>query len=60
VITPDPLPHRHGLPLPERNQTIAGHEVDAVYRAHHLVIELDSRRFHTTPNAFEHDRDRDA
>jgi very-short-patch-repair endonuclease len=51
---------RHRLPLPERNQTIAGHEVDAVYRAHHLVIELDSRQFHTTPKAFEQDRDRDA
>ena len=55
-----PLPQRHHLPLPERNQTIAGHEVDAVYREHHLVIELDSRQFHTTPRAFEHDRDRDA
>jgi very-short-patch-repair endonuclease len=51
---------RHQLPLPEFNQVIAGHEVDAVYRAQHLVIELDSRQFHTTPTAFEQDRDRDA
>ena len=51
---------RHRLPLPEFNQTIAGHEVDAVYRDHHLVIELDSRQFHTTTRAFEQDRDRDA
>jgi very-short-patch-repair endonuclease len=51
---------RHKLPLPERNQTIAGHEVDAVYRDEHLVIELDSRQFHATPRAFEQDRDRDA
>ena len=51
---------RHRLPLPELNQQIAGHEVDAVYRTHQLVIELDSRQFHTTPRAFEHDRDRDA
>jgi very-short-patch-repair endonuclease len=51
---------RHRLPLPERNQRIAGHEVDAVYRAQRLVIELDSRQFHTTHNAFEQDRDRDA
>jgi very-short-patch-repair endonuclease len=51
---------RYKLPLPERNQTIAGHEVDAVYRQHHLVIELDSRQFHATPRAFEQDRDRDA
>jgi predicted transcriptional regulator of viral defense system len=27
---------RHKLPLPELNQTIAGHEVDAVYRQHRL------------------------
>jgi very-short-patch-repair endonuclease len=51
---------RHRLPLPEFNQTIAGHEVDAVYRDEHLVIELDSRQFHATPRAFEQDRDRDA
>ena len=51
---------RHDLPLPERNQPIAGHEVDAVYREQKLVIELDSRQFHTTPRAFERDRDRDA
>ena len=51
---------RHRLPLPEFNQQIAGHEVDAVYREQHLVIELDSRQFHATPHAFEHDRDRDA
>jgi very-short-patch-repair endonuclease len=51
---------RHRLPLPEFNQRVAGHEVDAVYRAQKLVIELDSRQFHTTPSAFEQDRDRDA
>jgi len=51
---------RHHLPLPERNQLIAGREVDAVYRAQKLVIELDSRQFHTTTRAFEQDRDRDA
>jgi very-short-patch-repair endonuclease len=51
---------RHHLPLPELNSQVAGHEVDAVYREQQLVIELDSRRFHTTPRAFENDRDRDA
>ena len=51
---------RHHLPLPELNQIIAGHEVDAVYHQSNLIIELDSRQFHTTPHAFENDRDRDA
>jgi very-short-patch-repair endonuclease len=51
---------RHKLPLPELNQTTAGHEVDAVYREQRLIIELDSRQFHTTTHAFEQDRDRDA
>jgi very-short-patch-repair endonuclease len=51
---------RHQLPIPELNQQLAGHEVDAVYRAQRLVIELDSRQFHATTRAFEQDRDRDA
>ena len=51
---------RHDLPLPEFNQLIADHEVDAVYREQKLVIELDSRQFHSTAHAFENDRDRDA
>jgi very-short-patch-repair endonuclease len=51
---------RHRLPLPEFNQTVAGHEVDAVYRKQKLVIELDRGQFHTTTRAFEQDRDRDA
>jgi very-short-patch-repair endonuclease len=51
---------RHHLPVPELNQRIQGHEVDALYREQKLVIELDSRQFHSTPRAFEQDRDRDA
>lgn len=51
---------RHGLPTPEVNQWIAGHEVDAVWRTHSLVAELDSYTFHTTNSAFEGDRERDA
>jgi very-short-patch-repair endonuclease len=51
---------RHRLPIPEVNQWIAGHEVDAVWRTHGLVAELDSYTFHTTQQAFEQDRERDA
>jgi very-short-patch-repair endonuclease len=51
---------RHRLPVPETNQKIAGHEVDAVWRTHNLIVELDSYTFHTTQHAFEQDRERDA
>jgi very-short-patch-repair endonuclease len=51
---------RHRLPVPETNQRIAGHEVDFVWRTHHLVAELDGYAFHTTKSAFERDRERDA
>jgi very-short-patch-repair endonuclease/predicted transcriptional regulator of viral defense system len=50
----------HGLPTPEVNQVIAGHEVDILWRHHKLVVELDSRTHHDTDAAFETDRDRDA
>jgi Protein of unknown function (DUF559) len=50
--------HRHGLPVPEMNQIVAGYEVDAIWREHKLIVELDGREFHE--NAFEEDRERDA
>jgi very-short-patch-repair endonuclease len=50
--------HRHGLPTPETNQIVAGYEVDVIFRAQRLVVELDGREYHE--NAFEEDRDRDA
>ncbi len=50
--------HRHGLPVPEMNQIVAGYEVDALWREHKLIVELDGREFHE--NAFEEDRERDA
>jgi hypothetical protein len=51
---------KHALPRPEVNQRIAGHEVDAVWRAQRLIVELDGRAFHDGPAAFERDRERDA
>ena len=51
---------RYRLPVPELNQQIAGHKVDAVWRAQKLIAELDSYRFHATRQAFERDRERDA
>lgn len=51
---------RHGLPRPEVNQRVAGHEVDMLWRRQRLVVELDGRTFHDHDRAFERDRDRDA
>jgi hypothetical protein len=50
---------RFGFPEPELNAKIEGLEVDAVWREHRLVVELDSRAFHMTVAAFETDRERD-
>jgi very-short-patch-repair endonuclease len=51
---------RHGLPIPETGQRIAGHLVDFVWREQRLVAELDGWEFHGTRASFESDRDRDA
>jgi hypothetical protein len=49
---------RYGLPPPEVNQIVAGHEVDFLWRDQRLIVELDGRAHHE--HRFEHDRDRDA
>jgi len=51
---------RYGLPRPEMNALVAGHEVDAVFVAQKLIVELDSWEFHQDRGAFETDRNRDA
>jgi hypothetical protein len=51
---------RYGIPRPEINQRVAGHEVDAVWREQGLVVELDSREYHDDDQSFETDRERDA
>jgi very-short-patch-repair endonuclease len=48
------------LPRPEVNAQLLGHEVDLLWRDRRLAVELDGRRTHDTPNAFESDRRRDA
>jgi Transcriptional regulator, AbiEi antitoxin/Protein of unknown function (DUF559) len=48
---------RHGLPRPEVNATVAGYEVDMLWRRQRLIAELDGRAFH---GDFERDRDKDA
>jgi very-short-patch-repair endonuclease len=39
---------------------VAGYEVDALFAAERLIVELDSWDFHSDREAFESDRDRDA
>jgi len=50
----------YGLPRPEVNETIAGHEVDMLWRDERLIVELDSRDYHDADQPFERDRDKDA
>lgn len=54
------LVERAGLPMPRVNEDVEGHEVDFHWPRARLVVELDSRTWHTDPTAFEADRRRDA
>jgi hypothetical protein len=49
----------HGLPQPIQNPHVLGHEVDALWPAAKLVVELDSWEHHGHRTAFERDRARD-
>lgn len=49
-----------GLPLPEVNAVLHGYEVDCVWRAEKVVVEIDGYAFHGSRAAFERDRRRDA
>jgi len=51
---------RYGLPRPEVNEKVGDYIVDLLWRRERLVVELDSRAWHLTPDAFENDRRRDA
>lgn len=51
---------RYALPRPRVNVRVAGHLVDALFAAEHLIVELDGWEFHHDRGAFEDDRNRDA
>ena len=51
---------RFGLPTPEVNTVVAGHEVDALFAEEKVIVELDSWPFHSSRTSFEDDRKRDA
>jgi very-short-patch-repair endonuclease len=50
---------QHGLPLPEVNARVGPFKVDFLWRAHQLIVEVDSWRYHGDRMAFDRDRARD-
>ena len=48
-----------GLPRPELNVKVLGHEVDFLWRSARVVAEVDSYAFHSSASSFAQDRRRD-
>jgi very-short-patch-repair endonuclease len=48
------------LPAPITNTRVRGHEVDLLWAEQRLIVEVDGFAFHSTRQAFERDRLRDA
>jgi very-short-patch-repair endonuclease len=48
------------LPAPEVNARIGGYEVDFLWRDRRLVVEVDGFAYHSSREAFERDRRKDA
>jgi hypothetical protein len=51
---------RHGLPTPTTNAKLFGHEVDALFAAEKVIVEIDHWDTHNSYKSFESDRERDA
>jgi very-short-patch-repair endonuclease len=49
-----------GLPIPETNVRLGRWEVDFLWRAEKLAVEVDAYSTHSSPFAFERDRRKDA
>jgi Transcriptional regulator, AbiEi antitoxin len=73
LIDPDEAPTRspkedeflvfcaqHGLPRPKVNAILHGFEVDALFEAEKVVVQIDGWDFHKSHESFESDRDKDA
>ena len=50
---------RYDLPTPVTNTMVNGREVDALFPAERVIVEIDSWEFHRFRSNFEGDRDRD-
>ncbi len=51
---------RYDLPAPITNTQLHGYEIDALFPAEHVIVELDGAEFHLDREVFESDRERDA
>jgi hypothetical protein len=49
----------HGLPIPQINPNVDGHEVDALYPEQKVILELDSWTYHKDYPTWRSDRERD-
>jgi very-short-patch-repair endonuclease len=54
------LIRKAGIPPPRTNVRIGRYEVDLLWRAERLIVEVDGYAYHSTRVAFERDRVRDA
>jgi hypothetical protein len=55
-----PWLRKHGLPIPILNTRVNGFEVDALFPEHHVILELDSWKYHKGHPQWLADRERDA
>jgi hypothetical protein len=51
---------RYGLPTPVTNTYLLGYEIDVLFPAERVIVELDRWEFHRFRSSFESDRNRDA
>lgn len=51
---------RFGLPAPVTNTQLFGYEIDVLYPAERVIVELDGYNFHSDRASFGRDRKRDA
>jgi hypothetical protein len=51
---------RHGLPAPVTNTYLFGYEIDVLYPAERVIVEVDGYEFHSDRHSFVRDRRRDA
>lgn len=54
------LARRHGLPTPLVNTQVAGYQVDVLFAAERVIVEIDGWEYHRDHANFEGDRARDA